>query len=247
MTKDAAQIRRDFNKWPLAGVGVPTGRINNLIDIEADTPKGHGVDGLASLAKLEAELGPLPDTAMFESPSGSPHRLFNFPKDLGPEVRTTSAAGALAEGVDVKADGGMMIAPPSERAGGVYHWCKKLPIADLPEKWVKRLIELSSGTKHNGKDTGANGKETGPFEKWWLDDNASPAQKLNAAAMANLAAWVPELFPTACEYHGGYRVTSTDLGRDNEEDLSIVPGGIKDWGVHDLSDPVMANARQSIS
>ena len=50
------------------------------------------------------------------------------------------------------------------------------------------------------------------------DDEASPLRKLNTAALANLPAWVPEIFtdakPTAA---GGYRVTSAMLGRDLEE------------------------------
>lgn len=54
--------------------------------------------------------------------------------------------------------------------------------------------------------------------------------KVNAKALHNLPAWVPSLFPSARTYNDGYRVTSADLGRDLEEDLSIVPQGIKDWG-----------------
>jgi AAA domain/RepB DNA-primase from phage plasmid len=68
-------------------------------------------------------------------------------------------------------------------------------------------------------------------------EQKSPAQQINDLALANLSAWVPEIFPTAQPYHDGYRVSSTDLGRDNEEDLSLVPKGIKDFGVHDLDDP----------
>ena len=34
-----------------------------------------------------------------------------------------------------------------------------------------------------------------------------------------------------------YRVSSAKLGRENEEDLSFHPDGIKDFGVHDLNDP----------
>ena len=148
-TKDVAEIRRDFTKWPLAGIGVPTGRINNIIDIETDTAAGHGnlkTDGAASLAKLETELGPLPETAMFESPSGSVHRLFNYPKHLA-DIWINPVASKLAPGCDVCADGDMMIAPPSARADGVYRWCNDLPMADLPEAWIKRLIEISSGAK----------------------------------------------------------------------------------------------------
>jgi hypothetical protein len=49
---------------------------------------------------------------------------------------------------------------------------------------------------------------------------------------------VPEVFPTARTYHGGFRVSSAELERDLEEDISIVPEGIKDFGVHDLDDPL---------
>ncbi|MBK8184915.1 MAG: AAA family ATPase [Candidatus Competibacteraceae bacterium] len=59
---------------------------------------------------------------------------------------------------------------------------------------------------------------------------------VNERALANLSAWVPTLFPSATEHHQGYRITSRDLGRDLEEDLSIQPNGIKDFGVHDMGD-----------
>lgn len=62
--------------------------------------------------------------------------------------------------------------------------------------------------------------------------------KINRAALANIGAWVTDLFPTAKRYpNGAWRVTSYDLKRDLEEDLSIHPNGIKDWGVHDMGDP----------
>jgi hypothetical protein len=64
----------------------------------------------------------------------------------------------------------------------------------------------------------------------------TPSQELNDAAMANFPAWVPELFPKATRYKDGYRVSSKDLDRELDEDLSIVSIGIKDWGVHDLGD-----------
>ena len=67
----------------------------------------------------------------------------------------------------------------------------------------------------------------------------SPMGKINAAAMKDLGAWVPDLYPTA-ELQtgtGAYRVKSADLGRPElEEDLSIAPAGIVDFGVHDMGD-----------
>jgi RecA-family ATPase len=63
--------------------------------------------------------------------------------------------------------------------------------------------------------------------------------KLNSAALANLNKWVPELFGSNAIFQpgtGAYRVSSNVLGRSLEEDLSIAPSGIKDWGVHDMGD-----------
>lgn len=64
--------------------------------------------------------------------------------------------------------------------------------------------------------------------------------RVNDAAIQALDAWVPALFPAAERrgaVAGGYRVTSKALGRDLQEDLTITPQGIVDWGVADLGDP----------
>lgn len=64
-------------------------------------------------------------------------------------------------------------------------------------------------------------------------------RNVNDAALANLGAWVTSLFPRA-EHQAGtgaYRVKSKVLGRRLEEDLSIHPQGITDWGVADMGDP----------
>jgi hypothetical protein len=56
--------------------------------------------------------------------------------------------------------------------------------------------------------------------------------------LQNLSAWVPALFGSAAESKSGsYRISSKALGRDLEEDLSISPKGIKDFGIHDQGDP----------
>ena len=56
--------------------------------------------------------------------------------------------------------------------------------------------------------------------------------------MRRLDAWVPALFPKAKRAtNGAWRVKSRDLGRDLEEDLSVAPTGIVDFGVADQGDP----------
>jgi len=95
--------------------------------------------------------------------------------------------------------------------------------------------------KSNGKSaTKPDDRGPPPRDSYWYDRPWTPEVALNNRALENLGAWVPEIFPDARPYHGdGFRVSSADLGRDNEEDLSLTPGGIKDFGVHDLDDPLM--------
>jgi putative DNA primase/helicase len=62
-------------------------------------------------------------------------------------------------------------------------------------------------------------------------DGDSFFRQVNRAALDDLAAWVPVLFPRAkLQGTGAYRIGSADLGRDYEEDLSIHPKGVQDFG-----------------
>src|SRR6516162_4562715 len=69
------------------------------------------------------------------------------------------------------------------------------------------------------------------------NDLSNQWKKLNDEAIRRYGDWVPDIFPAAQKTANGYRVTSADLGRDLEEDLSFHTGGIKDFGVHDMGDP----------
>ncbi|OGB26205.1 MAG: hypothetical protein A3I66_00705 [Burkholderiales bacterium RIFCSPLOWO2_02_FULL_57_36] len=66
---------------------------------------------------------------------------------------------------------------------------------------------------------------------------ADDFRRVNEAAMLSLQVWVPSLFQSAIPKGGGYRVTSKSLNRTNQEDLSIMPEGIVDFGVADMGDP----------
>ncbi|WP_246674997.1 MULTISPECIES: DUF3987 domain-containing protein [unclassified Mesorhizobium] len=61
---------------------------------------------------------------------------------------------------------------------------------------------------------------------------------VNTRALACLPLWVPIVLPAARfqASTGAFRVSSKDLNRDLEEDLSIAPDGIVDFGVHDMGD-----------
>ena len=135
-TKDPDEIKKYFDDYPRAGIGLPTGPGSGFWVMEADTPEGHDVDGIASLKQLEAEHGPLPETLMAESPSGSPHYYLNYP----PGVMIRNSTSKIGPGIDVLGEGGMVIAPPSIRPGkGTYRWLNAAPIADAPP-WLIELV-----------------------------------------------------------------------------------------------------------
>lgn len=62
---------------------------------------------------------------------------------------------------------------------------------------------------------------------------------VNEAALQYLDLWVPALLPAAKKQAtGAWRVTSRDLGRDLEEDLSIHPDGVQDFGLEAARTPI---------
>jgi hypothetical protein len=146
MTNDPEQLAKDFTN-PLwkdkCGIGLPTGIVNGLFVIEADTKEGgHKFDGLASLKRLQENYSELPATLMARSPTGSLHHYFQHP---GPEFKIKSLDSFIVgyPGIDCKGDGGMVIAPPSKRPDkdGTYGWVNNLPIAEAPAWLLAMVIE----------------------------------------------------------------------------------------------------------
>jgi RecA-family ATPase len=141
MTSDSEQLKRNFSNpaWrDKCGVGLPTGAVNGFFVVEADTLEGHGVDGISALEDLQTRHGKFPDTYMAMSPTGSLHYYFNHPGG-----KVWQSLSRLADGVDVKGDGNMVIAPPSKRSDGTYEWIHDddVDLADAPE-WLIKLVTV---------------------------------------------------------------------------------------------------------
>jgi Family of unknown function (DUF5906) len=120
------------------------------------------------------------------------------------------------------------------------HWSSTpSEVIDIDAGVLRRLHATVNEAKEAHK---AKGKTPAPPPERPVQSKAFDGQRgtdfkrVNATAMANLAAWVPAVFPGAKEREGGYRISSKELGRQLQEDLSIHPKGIKDFGVHDLGD-----------
>ncbi len=99
---------------------------------------------------------------------------------------------------------------------------------------VQRLVDrLDQAAREKGAAVGPDGEDEAAASARGNPDN--PWSFLNGKALERLDLWGPEVFPEAEARGstGGYRVSSAALGRDLEEDLSIHPQGIKDFGLHD--------------
>lgn len=149
--KDATKFRhiieRWWKDWPAAMIGVPTGsRINAWV---LDIDPRH--DGHNTLAALEEEHGDLPDTLTATTASGGKHYYFRH-------VQGVRNRGNLGPGIDVRGDGGYVIAPRSvTAAGGRYDWDNDLEPVEAPE-WLMALVvrkpqETTTVVRHSGTTT----------------------------------------------------------------------------------------------
>ena len=128
---DAATLAQWFAHWPDANIGIVTGEISNLIVLDVD-PK-HGGDD--SLAQLEYRFGKLPATVEARTGGGGRHLYFTHPGGFVP-----NRAG-LRQGIDLRGDGGYIVAPPSLHPSGQhYAWApgcapEETALAALP-RWL---------------------------------------------------------------------------------------------------------------
>ena len=138
------QIRTWWESYPDANIGLVTGKEANLVVIDVDVK--NDVDGMESLEHLQIECGDF-DTLMVSTPSGGRHYYFKYPQG---NDNIKSMAG-LRPGIDIRSNGGYIIAPGSSINGNPYTIeDKNKEIAELPKKLHKILIngKLKAGTKN---------------------------------------------------------------------------------------------------
>lgn len=129
----------DLSAWlarrPDANLALVTGAVSGLAVLDVD-PR-HG--GEASLARWEREHGALPETLEAGTGGGGRHLYFAHP---GGTLRSRTG---LAPGLDLRADGGLVVAPPScHPSGRRYAWrAGRAPhdvaMAELPS-WLHDLV-----------------------------------------------------------------------------------------------------------
>lgn len=119
-TTDPDQVAAWWRKWPDANIGLATGGNKRLVILDVDQPD--------AIHALPADLAPTYTTQTGRA-GGGRHHWYHAP----PGVTITNRRGQLPAGIDIRGDGGYIIAPPSLHATGErYRPADKRPIAELP-------------------------------------------------------------------------------------------------------------------
>lgn len=132
-TTDQMLINNWFSKN--ANIGIATGQASGLVIVDVDEKNG----GYRSLEKLEKNFGPLSDhTLTAHTGGGGLHLYFQYQ-----ETKVRSRVNALGSGIDIRADGGYVVAAPSRHiSGNDYSWRDGFyPPAQLPEDLEEELLK----------------------------------------------------------------------------------------------------------
>lgn len=136
-----ADIQAWWDETPDAGVGIATGTASGIWVLDLD-----GADGIATLTALVDEHGPLPPTRIVRTGSGGLHYYFTQPR--GFIVRNSSRW--IGPGVDVRGEGGQVVAPPSTSGRGPYVLLADRDPTDAPE-WLLALVREHAGNCEAGR------------------------------------------------------------------------------------------------
>lgn len=120
-TLDHSLIDDWWGKWPTADICIATGAKSGLVVIDWDRHKSAH----PNLAQFP--LTPYPDTYEVSTPKGGSHFYF-----IHPGYPVQNSVGRLHPQVDVRGDGGMVVAYPA---------CRDRDLSDLPGHWDVRRRE----------------------------------------------------------------------------------------------------------
>lgn len=152
--KDASDTKQTISqwwkKWPMANIGILTGKESGIVVLDIDPQ--HGGDN--SFDELVQNLGKIPDTVESLTGGGGKHIFFSYPRDEG--VIRNKVGLKDYPGIDIRADGGYIVAPPSKHASGkkynwkVSKWPDRMELASMPN-WLLKKIALKKNNKKPAK------------------------------------------------------------------------------------------------
>lgn len=146
-----------WGKWPDANVAVATGSISGILVIDLDYKPEENKDGPAELQAWERETGyKLPETITAVSGSGGQHLYYRY----DPTKIKVKSKVDLIWGIDVRAEGSCVIAPPSVHAcGREYFW--DISPDDMPMAEADEAVFALLGIGDKNNSTQGEGEQRG--------------------------------------------------------------------------------------
>lgn len=132
-TADSHVLASWWKRWPHANVAIRTGAESSLVVVDVDPPVGF-----ESLSSLERTTGVLERARVARTGTGGMHCYFAHP---GSGTRIANrASSVLGPGIDIRGDGGYVIAPPSLHASGhSYSWTAQSDPPPMPT-WLVEVL-----------------------------------------------------------------------------------------------------------
>lgn len=148
-TTHEATIRLWWAKFPSANIGIRTGKVSGIFVLDVDSRHG-GELSLEALTdyfrhRLKEEFSEFPPTLTAISGSGGKHYYFKHPLLFS----IPSSSGVIDSGLDIRGDGGYIVAPPSQHSsGGEYRWFGvSTPILDAPDWLIHEIVNPESASE----------------------------------------------------------------------------------------------------
>ena len=139
-TTDTSIIEGWWKQWPHANIGIVCGKESGIFAVGPD-----GQEGIDDLAALKAQHGEIPSTVTSATPGGGRHYLSLWPADGGAPIgQSANIHGAK---IDIRGEGGYIVAPPSASDKGAYEWSLSpdtFPVAEAPE-WLVQWVRDGQG------------------------------------------------------------------------------------------------------
>jgi len=129
------EIEKWWGQWPDSNIGIVTGKVSGIAVVDVDPKNGGG----ESLRDIVAKHGEIPPTVTVITGGGGIHYYFAYP-----DKKVISHP--IARGIDIKGEGGLIIAPPSVHYTDNRYRFKEgcdpdsVPLAPLP-LWVSEIME----------------------------------------------------------------------------------------------------------
>lgn len=143
---DERQIARWWGSRPACNIGIATGAVSGLVVLDLDVDEQIGEDGLSTLSCWEKEHGELPETVTAITGRRGIHMYYRCDEDISCSVNKDL-------GVDIRGNGGFVVAPPSMHSNGnAYCWendPEDFEVAYADEK-VLAFIRYVQGEKRAG-------------------------------------------------------------------------------------------------